>query len=285
MTQAVQAAVERHDDLVFARPDGEELALDLYLPAERHGPLPVVLHLHGGGWVVGSRKDFTERLHRLAAAGVAVAAADYRLSRVAAYPAQLEDARAAVAWLRETGERFGLATERIGAWGASAGGHLATMLGLTTGAAESEVQAVVSWFGASDLTADGAPAPAPGIPLPAFLAATPMPAEVGNPPDPPVEARLLGVADVRDAPEAARAASPIAHVRADAPPLLLVHGDADGLVAIEHSRRLHAATLAAGGRSSLLIVAGANHEDELFDGPEVIGAVAGFLRFHLEGDR
>jgi fermentation-respiration switch protein FrsA (DUF1100 family) len=140
---------------------------------------------------------------------------------------------------------------------------------------------VVAWFATTDLRAEGAVMPDPDLPIPAFVAEMELPEDVGNLTDPPLEARLLGVADVRDAPAAARAASPVANVRADAPPQLLIHGDRDALVAIEHSTRLHAAALAAGGRSSLLVVAGANHEDGSFDGPEVIGATAGFLRFHL----
>jgi len=278
--------VECRTDLVFARPGGGPLELDLYLPIGIDGPVPVALFVHGGGWIVGSRKEFGERCSLLAEEGVAVAAVDYRLSGVAAFPAQVEDLRAAVSWLRENGTDHGLGTERLGVWGASAGGHLAALLALAPEPTEAtRVQAAVCWFGPSDLTPDGlALAPDPACPPPAFLETVQMPLGVGNPPDPPVEARLLGVADVTEAPELARRASPLMQVRGAAPPLLICHGDRDGLVAIEHSTRLHEAVIGAGGTSTMLVVAGANHEDERFDQPAVIGAVAGFFRRHLHSD-
>jgi acetyl esterase/lipase len=265
-------------DLLFAAPGGADLALDLYLPADPAGA-PVCVYLHGGGWMRGARTDrAAERLQPVARAGVAVASVDYRLSGQAAFPAQLDDARAAVRWVRAHAAEHGHDATRVGAWGASAGGHLAALLGLTADDRDAElgdssVQAVVAWFATTDLL--GLAADAPEGPLPPFV--------TGPLPDPPFEARLLGVAAAADAPERARAASPVAHAHAGAPPFLLAHGDRDGLVPSAQSRRLHAALRAAGADATLWVLAGGNHEDPAFDSPESLAAVAAFLRSRLAG--
>jgi acetyl esterase/lipase len=265
-------------DLVFATPGGIELALDLYLPADRTAA-PVCVYLHGGGWLRGARTDrAAERLLPVARAGVAVASVDYRLSGQAVFPAQLDDVRAAVRWLRAHAGEHGLDATRVGAWGASAGGHLAALAGLTRDERDGElgdssVQAVVAWFATTDLL--GLAADPPEGPPPPFLP--------GPLPQPPFEARLLGVGAAADAPELARAASPVAHAHAGAPPFLLAHGDSDGLVPSAQSRRLHAALRAAGADATLWLLAGGNHEDPAFDRPESLAAVAAFLRGRLAG--
>jgi acetyl esterase/lipase len=276
MSGAVSADVEVRRDLTYAEPDGSPLQLDLYLPAG-DGPWPVTLWLHGGGWAVGARDlRADERMAPLARAGIAVAAVQYRLTDRATFPAQLDDARAAVRWLRAHGAEHGLAPDRIGAWGASAGGHLAALLGLLPDGRDGElgdssVQAVVSWFPPTDLLARDTDVP--DGPPPPFLS--------GPPPSPSYEARLLGVPSTADDAEGARAASPLTHVHAGAPPFLLVHGDRDGLVPASHSRRLAEALQAVGAPVDLLLIAGANHEDPAFDSPASIGAVSGFLRAAL----
>ena len=127
----------------FSRPGGLPLLLDLYLPAEgtSQGPVPAVVHFHGGGWRMGDRSSLgpvtdafaLTPFERLAAAGFAVVSADYRLSSQAVFPAQLEDATAAVAWLRTHAAEYNVDPGRIFAWGDSAGGHLACLVGLGRG--------------------------------------------------------------------------------------------------------------------------------------------------------
>ena len=263
-------------DLVYGTAPGvEELRLDLYLPATR--PAPLCLWLHGGGWARGDRTArAAERLVPVAANGVAVAAVQYRLSGQAVFPAPLDDARAAVRWLRRNASGLGLDADRVGVWGASAGGHLAALLALCPDdrdrdLGDSSVQAAVCWFPVTDLTLRDTDVPEG--PPPSFL--------TGPPASPSLEARLLGVESVREAAAAARAASPVTHVHAGAPPFLLVHGDRDGFVPSEHSRALHRALRAAGADTSLLLLAGANREDPAFDAPASLGAVAAFLRSTL----
>jgi acetyl esterase/lipase len=262
-------------DLVYGSVQGRELHLDLYLPASR--PAPLCLWLHGGAWLRGGRTvRAEERLLPVARAGVAIAAVEYRFSSEATFPAQLDDARSAVRYLRRNAGDLGVDGDRIGVWGGSAGGHLAALLALCPDERDGElgdssVQAAVCWFPITDLTLRDTDVPEG--PLPPFVTGPPPP--VSN------EARLLGVESVAGAPGAARAASPVARVHAGAPPFLLVHGDRDGLVPSEHSRTLHRLLRAQGVDSTLLLVAGANHEDPALDTPPVLGATAAFLRSHL----
>lgn len=209
-----------------ALPGARPLELDLYLPP---GKAPVVVFLHGGGWRLGSRHAAgpqyrgSEPFEHLAQAGIGVASVDYRLTGEAVWPAQLHDAAAAVRWLRSRADELDVDADRIAAWGESAGGHLAALLGLTdddldgdvgvTGPS-SAVSAVVAWYPPTDL------------------------ASVGDPTDPASrEAQLLGAAPAQD-PARAAEASPVTHAHAGAPPFLLLHGDADRMVPHAQSARL-----------------------------------------------
>nr|WP_276508369.1 alpha/beta hydrolase [Modestobacter muralis] len=247
----------------------------MYLPAGP--PAPLCLWLHGGGWARGSRTArAAERLLPVAASGVAVAAVQYRLSGAATFPAPLDDVRAAVRWLRRNAADLGVDAERVGVWGASAGGHLAALLALCPDdrdpdLGDSSVQAAVCWFPVTDLTLRDTDVPAG--PPPPFM--------TGPRTDPSPEALLLGAASLQHVMAEARAASPVTHVHRGAPPFLLVHGDRDGMVPAEHSRALHRALRAQGVDSSLWLLAGANHEDPAFETPASLAAVAAFLRSAL----
>jgi acetyl esterase/lipase len=242
-----------------ALPGFRPLELDLWLPPESADPVPAVLFLHGGGWRTGSRHlagpafEGAEPtpFELMAQAGLAVASADYRLSGEARWPAPLHDAKAAVRWLRARAGELGLDGQRIAAWGESAGGHLAELLGLTgddpalegdlgvTGPS-SRVSAVVAWFAPSDLRA--------------------MAADTGTDPmDPGTrEAELLG-APPAEVPDAAAQASPVTHVSPGAPPVLLLHGSADRLVPCVQSERLHRALQQAGASTELTLYEDADH--------------------------
>ncbi|GAA4736437.1 alpha/beta hydrolase [Modestobacter marinus] len=219
-----------------ALPGARPLELDLYLPAE-DGPAPVVVFLHGGGWRLGSRRSagpaYREAdptpFEAVAQAGVAVASVDYRLSGEAVWPAQLHDAKAAVRWLRSRAAELGVDADRVAAWGESAGGHLAELLGLVTDPAlegevgvtgpSSAVSAVAAWYAPSDVAA--------------------VATDIGNDPAAPDsrEAQLLG-APVSTVPELAAQAGPLTHASPSAPPFLLLHGRADRFVPCVQSERL-----------------------------------------------
>ncbi|WP_241038589.1 alpha/beta hydrolase [Blastococcus litoris] len=238
-----------------AIPGVRPLELDLHLPPG-DGPHPVAVFLHGGGWRVGSRRTAgpmyrdVSPFERVARAGIAVASVDYRLSGEATFPAQLHDAKAAVRWLRARAGELGIDPDRIAAWGESAGGHLAELLGLVTDPAlegdvgvagpSSAVSAVVAWYAPSDVAA-----------ISTDLGADPM--------DPTTrEAQLLGD-PAPDVPELAAQASPIAHVHPAAPPFLLMHGAADQFIPPAQSERLLEALVDAGVTAELVLYDDANH--------------------------
>jgi acetyl esterase/lipase len=255
-------------DVEYANVDGTTLQLDIHRP-HSNVPVPVVAYFHGGGFARGSRKDHVaDRLIPVAAQGVAIASVSYRLTDVATHPAQLEDAKAAVAWLRANGATYELKTEQIGAWGVSAGAWIALMLGFTT----ATVQAVAAWSPPTDLTTLASEREAAGLPLPPFLSGRPAP---------PMEAGLLGLTAITDDLEAVRQASPVTHAAAASGPTLLIHGDSDGLVNSGQSLDLHHALLSAGHDSQLLLLAGANHEDPAYHKPAVLAATAGFFSAQL----
>ena len=222
-----------------------------------------MVFLHGGGWRLGSRHSAGPAYARadpgpfelFAQAGIAVASIDYRLSGEAVWPAQLHDAKAAVRWLRGRASELTIDPDRIAAWGESAGGHLAELLGLTAddpalegtvGVAgqSSAVAAVVAWYAPSDVRAV-------------------VTDNGGDAMDPSTrEAQLLGAAPPT-VPDIAAQASPIEHVPANpamgTPPFLLLHGRADRMVPCIQSERLHTALLAAGADAQMHLYEGANH--------------------------
>ena len=237
--------VRRVPDVRYGEVPGyRPLELDLYLP-DSGEPLPVIVHVHGGGWRRGSRREPLPVLgagfyDSLAAEGFAVAAIDYRLSGEARFPAPLEDVRTAVAWVQDNAASYGLDANRVFLWGDSAGGHLALLTALTG----TKVQAVVAWFPVTDLVG--------------------MPSDVahsGGVPDrgpDSREAQLLG-APAWSVPDLARQASPVTHASADAPPILLMHGAADDMVPTAQSVRLAEALGTAGATVELELVPGATH--------------------------
>jgi acetyl esterase/lipase len=269
-----------------AIPGIRPLELDLHLPAGA-GPHPVVLFLHGGGWRLGSRHSGgpafpgSTLFQRVAQAGIAVASADYRLTGEATWPAQLHDAKAAVRWLRARAHELGIDPHRIAAWGESAGGHLAALLGLTTDdetlegdlgvtGPSSAVSAVAAWYAPSDL-----------LGIAADTGADPLDRATR-------EAQLLG-APAPALPEAAAQASPVTYASSAAPPFLLLHGETDRFIPSVQSERLHAALVRAGAEAELVVYSGADH---MWLGSPDAAADArnrtiAFLRHHLtpEGDQ
>jgi len=249
------APVRRVPDVVYGEVPGyRPLELDLYLP-EAAAPVPVIVHVHGGGWRRGSRRVPLPRLGAgfydgLAARGFAVAAIDYRLSGEARFPAALDDVRAAIGWVREHAAEYGMDAGRVFAWGDSAGGLLALMAALTgaeangSGGPGSGVQGVVAWFPVTDLAG--------------LLDDV---AQAGGRPDPGPESRealFLG-APPGAVPDLAAQASPVTHASAAAPPVLLMHGAADDLVPPAQSIRLAEALTRAGATVELELVPGATH--------------------------
>ena len=192
---------------------GPQQQLDLYVPTE-HKNEPLIVFVHGGGWEHGDKMgdSLNPSILQLRWDGYAMASINYRLAAPAAiWPAQIQDCKAAIRWLRAHAKQYGYDPNRIGVIGESAGGHLVAMLGTTNGdktfdvgenlGESSDVACVVNLFGINDFN----------LPMPAI--ATNVQALLGGP-----------------APELARSASPINYVHANQPPMLVVHGTADRLV-------------------------------------------------------
>ncbi len=241
------AEVRTETDVVFGKAGGRELKLDLAMPKEGDGPFPAVVCVHGGGWVGGDRKQMAATVQVLARRGFVAVTPDYRTAPAHRFPAQLEDCKAAVRWLRANAAKYKVNPDRIGAVGFSAGGHLACLLGVTdkgnglegTGGnpdVSSRVQAVVSFFGPTDLTVK-------------FWGPT---AEREN------LVPLLG-GTLADKPEAYRKASPMSYAGANAPPFLFFHGSADRTVPPQQSYDLAARLRAAGVEARVITVEGEGH--------------------------
>jgi acetyl esterase/lipase len=256
-------------DLEYAK----GLKLDLYLPVEADAPYPVILWIHGGGWRGGSKercgaRDLTNR-------GFAVASINYRLSQEATFPAQIHDCKAAVRWLRANAKKYRLNPDKIGAWGASAGAHLAALLGtagdvkdlegdLGNPGVSSRVQAVCDWFGPTDFLQMNAHM-RPGAGLDHDAEDSP-------------ESLLIGGAIQHNKEKVARA-NPITYVSRDDPPFLIMHGDRDAVVPSHQSEILHEALKKAGVDSTYHVVRGAGHG---FGGPENMRKVEEFFNRHLK---
>ena len=149
----VPDSVEAVRDIVYVRYGERALALDLYLPKARAGkPVPGIVLVHGGGWRSGMRANFAPMAIRMAQRGYAAATVSYRLSPEAQYPAAIDDVKAALRWMRDNAARYGIDPARIAVGGGSAGGQIASLVGVTGGGA----QAIVNIDGLSDFTSEAA---------------------------------------------------------------------------------------------------------------------------------
>jgi acetyl esterase/lipase len=266
------AGVKVLRDLEYARVGEKKLLLDLYLPEKADGPLPVIVGIHGGGWSAGSKEG--AQGVRLSGRGYAVACIMYRLSGEAIFPAQIEDCKAAVRWLRANAKQYNLDPSRFGAIGHSAGGHLSSLLGTSGDVKEfetgdnqnfsSRVQAVCAMSGPTDLLQMDAHA----LPIAPFKHDAPQ-----SP-----ESRLIGGAIQENKEKAARV-NPLTYITQDDPPFLLIHGDQDPLVPPHQAELLNEALKKASLETKLHFVKGAGHGT---GGPEVNRLVDDFFDKHLK---
>ncbi len=273
-----RAGVLAYRDLVYVAGGHERQKLDLYLPdqGELH---PLILWIHGGAFRMGSKEgiEFDPVPLEYVDQGYAVASLEYRLSQHALFPAQIEDCKAAVRWLRAHAADYRLDPSRFAAWGPSAGGYLAAMLGTAGHVAEfevgahravsSRVQCVVDYFGPTDfLQMDDQRLPDGMV---HDLADSPESQLVGGP-----------IQENRD--KVARA-NPITYVTRDVPPFLVVHGNRDPLVPYGQSLLLVAALQKVGADVTFHTVEGAGHGH--FTDPAVPKLTAEFLARHIGSAR
>jgi acetyl esterase/lipase len=257
-------------------PDGHERQkLDLYLPREtlRGAKRPLIVWVHGGAWLAGSKEGCPAV--GFVADGYAVASVNYRLSQHAIFPAQIQDCKAAIRWLRANADTHGIDPNRIGVWGASAGGHLVALLG-TAGdvndfdvgpnlGVSSRVQAACDFFGPTDFAKMS---DFPGV-------------ENHDDPDSP-ESKLVG-GPIQENKDKVQRANPITYVTKNDPPFLIVHGDADPIVPYNQSVLLRDALDHAGVKVTLYTVQGGGHGG--FKDPQVDVLVKEFFQKHLQNAR
>jgi acetyl esterase/lipase len=269
-------------DIVYAN-TSQAQKLDLYMPDEGEGLFPVIVHIHGGGFAIGDKRDIhLLPLLRGLERGYAVASVNYRLSGEATFPAGLQDVKAAIRWLRANSEQYQLDGERIIAWGGSSGGNLAAMVCLTADVAEledlnlgnaaypSRVQVAVDWFGPTDFLKMDEQLVESGLGLADH-------SEADSP-----ESRYLG-AKITEIPETVQRANPMTYIHADMPPILIQHGRLDPLVPVQQSeifaRKLE--QIAGPDRFEFDVLEDAGHGDPQFETEENLNRVFRFIELHV----
>ena len=244
-------------NVTYCTAGGEALKMDLFLPKPGNGPAPVVVYIHGGSWVGGDKFEVGLAGNELARKGYVVASINYRLGPKHKWPAQIQDAKCGIRYLRASARQYNLDPNRIAAWGSSAGGHLAALLGLTDASAgfdnsgqhldqSSRVQAVVDMFGPTDLNDFDPDKYSKGLAQAVF-----------------------GV--TRDQPEARellRRASPVTYAgNSPGVPFLILHGDKDSLVPLSQSQALYDRLIAGGSQAELVVVKNGEHGFRPTGGP------------------
>lgn len=258
-TWRLSDGVEVLSGIPYAQVGKTTLHLDIVRPQdESAAPSPVVVYIHGGAWRTGDRRNGMRYLLPVARAGYVGVSIDYRLTREARFPAQIYDCKAAVRWVRAHIADYGGDPQRIAIAGSSAGGHLALLLGLSNGEADLEgaegndtdessaVSLIVDWFGPSDLRYQDQ--------------------QLNNWEQMIMREFLGGLPD--EQPDLAVLASPITHIDATDPPVLIIHGTADDTVPIELSRKLYKALQAAGVEAEFIEVPGGGHGDFRYTHPD-----------------
>ncbi len=236
-------SVQMSSDIVYAQAGTETLRLDVFAPRRRTGPVPGIVLVSCGSWTVGAKSQIWPQTAYLASRGFVAAAIECRPAPAARFPAQLNDAAAAVRWLRQHAGEHGVDPRRIAIGGGSSGGHLSALIGTNlwngsawSGApADSRVQAVVVFNGVLDLLIYATPSGV-NTSLTAFLGSS-----------------------YEENPALWREASPLEHVSREAAPFLLLHGTDDNVAPYRQSVEMQRRLRAAGISAELFTANGAGH--------------------------
>jgi acetyl esterase/lipase len=260
-------------DVEYGKGADTSLKLDILRPKKPPAePMPVVVYIHGGAWKGGSKAGMPGLCTALAQSGYFCASVEYRMSQEAVFPAQIEDCKCALRFLRAHAKEYKINPDKIGVWGHSAGGHLVALLGTAGDARDlegkggwqdqsSRVQCVIDCFGPADFTV-----------IPKGLEG--VKEQMSSP-----VTQLLG-GPVPENMEKAVKASPITYVSKDDPPILIMHGDQDPTVPISQSEKFYEALKKAGADATLHVVKGAGHG---FRGQEIDDVTRAFFDKHLKG--
>ena len=248
LAQTPEAQFTVISDVQYCTGGGRPLLMDIFIPQHRNRtPTPAALWIHGGGWEQGSKNN-NSIAQLLANAGFVTASLSYRLSGDSPFPADIQDCKCAIRFLRTNASKYGIDPDRIGVAGASAGGHLAELVATADQSADlegnggwpnvsSKVQAAAAYYGVSDFT----------------VGAMQFQHHSGK-----VVVKLFRGTE-KEKPELYRQASPIFYISKDDPPLLLVHGEDDDLVPFDQSVRMAEAYRRAGLPVEFIAVKNAGH--------------------------
>ena len=261
-----------HGNIAYNNDSETKHLLDIYLPPDAKGNVPLVIFVHGGGWLGNDKYAdigyMKKTVAEIVSNGYALASIDYRFSTQAVFPAQIQDCNRAVAFLFDNADKYGIDKKQIAVMGFSAGGHLASLMGLSKnnnvenffmpGIAKSfSFKAVIDFYGPAELILF------PG----------------NNDPKSP-ESILIGATPL-SRPDLAKAASPVTYVDKNDPPFLIIHGEKDDIVSIKHSQLLSSWLNLVGVQNELFIVKDAPHFGVMFDTDEVRNKVMTFLKNQL----
>lgn len=252
------------------------LPLDIYLPAEADGPLPLIIWVHGGGFHSDEQSRYAFLPGRVVGRGYALATIEYRSSEIAKFPAQIQDCKAGVRWLRAHAKDYGIDPNRMGAWGISAGGTLAALLATTDDVKEfegsdaptdvsSRLQAVCVFCGVTDFL-DLRPSKVPTC------------AQEGQMEIARSAVRTLLGGEPAKLHDLAVSASAVNHGGPDCPPILLMHGDTDLMVPLEQGDKFYESLRSRGAEVKYCVARGGRH---LIMGPEVDRTVDEFFDKNL----
>jgi acetyl esterase/lipase len=269
---AFPAGTILHGNIRYNNDTLQKHLLDIYLPANAKGKLPLVIFIHGGGWLSNDKYAdmgyMKKTVAEIISSGFALASIDYRFSTQAVFPALIQDCNRAVSFLYDNADKYGFDKNRFAVMGFSAGGHLASLLGLSKnnnvetffmpGSSRSfNIKAVVDFYGPAELIlfpgADNEKSP---------------------------EGLLIGAAPLAR-PDLAKAASPVTYVDKNDPPFLIIHGEKDELVSTKQSQLLSAWLNVVGVQNELIIVKDAPHFGVMFDTDDIRNKVMTFLKKQL----
>lgn len=261
-----------HNNIPYNNDSLPKHLLDIYMPANAKGKVPLVIFVHGGAWWSNDKYAdmgyMQKTIAEIVSSGYALASIDYRFSTEAAFPAQIQDCNRAVSFLYDNAVNYGIDKNRFAVMGFSAGGHLASLMGLSRNNNVStffmpgtslsfNFKAVVDFYGPSELL---------------------LFPRNDDPKSP--ESILIGATPL-ERPDLAKAASPVTYVDKNDPPFLIIHGGKDNTVSPKQSRLLSSWLTLAGVSNELIIVKDAPHFGDMFDADEVRTKVINFLKEHL----
>ena len=262
-----------HENIAYNNDTLKKHLLDIYLPPKAKDKVPLVIFVHGGGWLGNDKYAdigyMKKTVAEIVSSGFALASIDYRFATQAIFPAQIQDCNRAISFLVDHADKYGLDKKRIAIIGFSAGGHLASLIGLSKNNnvenffmpgtnSTFSVKAVIDFYG------------------PAELILFPGASDPKSP-----ESILIGATPL-SRPDLAKAASPVTYVDKNDPPFLIVHGEKDDIVSNKHSHLLSSWLNVVGVENELLIVKDAPHFGVMFDADEVRNKVMTFLNENLK---